>query len=195
MAKSSTSDIIKLKNVRLSFPHLWKPKAFEEGQTPKYQATFLLDPSNKEHAALISQVKEAAKALTTKHWGEKPAGLKLCFGLADNDEKKAKYNGYPGMWYIAASNEDRPQVYNRRLAPVAETDKQAPYAGCYVNTNITLWTQDNKFAKAIRCNLRIVQFVDDGESFGGAPVVRAEEELELLEDKPAAGVTEVDDFE
>jgi hypothetical protein len=53
MAKAPTSDIIKLKNVRLSFARLWKPKAFQEGQDPRFEATFLLDPSNAEHAATI----------------------------------------------------------------------------------------------------------------------------------------------
>ncbi len=198
VAKSKTSDIIKLKNVRLSFPRLFKAKAFQEGQEPRYEATFLLDPSKPEHATAIAQIKEEAKKLVAAMWGEKPAGLKLCFGLADNDEVKKKYDGYQGMFYITSANTERPGVYGRQKQPLAEGDREAPYAGCYVNTNITLWTQDNKFGKGVRCNLRIVQFSKDGDAFSGAAPARADEELEALEDTaPAgkAGVTEDDGFD
>ena len=34
---------IMLKSVRLSFPQIWTPKAYLEGQTPKFSANFLLD--------------------------------------------------------------------------------------------------------------------------------------------------------
>ena len=34
---------ITLKNVRLSFPQIWTPKAYMEGQTAKYSANLLLD--------------------------------------------------------------------------------------------------------------------------------------------------------
>ena len=195
MAKSKTSEVIKLKNARGSFLRLFKPKAFQEGQTPRYEATFLLDPTNADHAAAIAQLKTEAKKLIAAQWGEKPAGLKLCFGDADKDETKAKYDGYKGMFYITTANTERPGVYGRQRQPIAEGDREAPYSGCYVNTNITLWTQDNKFGKAIRANLRIVQFSKDGEAFSGAAPARAEDELEALEDKTPAGVTTSDGFD
>lgn len=195
MAKSKTSEVVKLKNVRGSFLRLFKPKAFQEGQTPRYEATFLLDPTNAEHAAAIAQLRAEAKKLIAAAWGEKPAGLKLCFGDADKDETKSKYDGYKGMFYVTTANTERPGVYGRQRQPVAEGDREAPYSGCYVNTNITLWTQDNKFGKAIRANLRIVQFAKDGEAFSGAAPARAEDELEALEDKTPAGVAASDGFD
>src|SRR6478609_3068103 len=85
MAKALTSEVIKLKNVRGSFLRLWVPKAFQEGQTARYEGTFLLDPSNAEHAAMIATIKAEAVKLIKAKWGEKPAGLKLCFGLANDD--------------------------------------------------------------------------------------------------------------
>lgn len=194
MAKSKTSEIIKIKNARGSFLRLFKPKAFQEGQTPRFEGTFLLDPTNAEHAATIAQIKAEAKKLIAAQWGEKPAGLKLCFGDADKDETKAKYDGYKGMFYVTTANTERPGVYGRKRQPIAEGDPEAPYSGCYVNTNITLWTQDNKFGKAIRANLRIVQFAKHGQAFSGAAPARADEELEALEDSPA-GVTTTDAFD
>jgi len=52
------------------------------------------------------------------------------------------------------------------------------YAGCYVHTNITLWTYDHPTGgKGVSANLRIVQFFRDGEPFGNAPA-KADEELD-----------------
>lgn len=198
--KSLTSEIIKVKRARLSFPRLWVPKAFQEGQTPRYEATFLLDPSNEAQAAIISEIRNAAQKLVAAKWGEKPAGLKLCYGLADNDEVKKKYDGYAGMFYLVTANTTKPSVVGRtkeadgKFRELKDNEKGAPYAGCYVNTNVSLWTQDNKFGKGIRCNLRVVQFVEDGKAFSGAAPVNPDDEIEALEDskKGAAAVASKD---
>ena len=49
---------IMLRNVRLSYEHVFTPSAFDEGQTPKYSATFIIP---KEHADL-DRVKAAFHA-------------------------------------------------------------------------------------------------------------------------------------
>lgn len=165
-----TSEIIKLKNVRLSFPVLFKPRAFSKDQDPKFQATFLLDPSDKDHARAIKEIKKQAKAVLTEKFGEVPDKdeLKLCYGLADKHPKKKKYDGYEGMFYIQTSNSTQPNLIDRRKNEVIEQDGVL-YAGCYVNTNITLWPQDHPVGgKGVNANLRIVQFFKDGEAFGNA---------------------------
>ena len=183
MAKSPTSDVIALKNVRLSFARLFKPKAFQEGQDPRYEATFLLDPSNADHAATISTIRAQAKKMI-EDGGYDAEDFKLCFGKGD----KKKYDGYKGMIYVSTNNRTRPTVVTRNRTPVQEGEPEAPYSGCYVNGSITLWLQDNKFGKRINANLRAVQFVKDGPAFGVQPV-DPEEEFEALGDSPAAATT------
>jgi hypothetical protein len=185
MAKvNTTSEVIKLKSVRLSFPRLWVPKAFQEGQPPRFEATFLLDPSNAAHAALIKRVNSEAMRIAKLKWPNGiPKGVKPCYGLADKDPVKSEYDGYAGMWYIASNNKTRPTVVGRRREPLVEKDGK-PYAGCYVNGSITLWAQDNSFGKRINANFRAVQFDRDGEAFGVKPV-DAEDEFDELEDGEA----------
>lgn len=182
---SITSEVIKLKNVRLSFAHLFKPKSFQEGQDPKYQATFLLDPTDKDHARAIKQIKAQAKAVLIEKFGEMPekGDYKLCFGLADKHPKKKKYDGYEGMFYIATSNTLAPNCIDRRKNEVIEQDGVL-YAGCFVNTNITLWPQDHPVGgKGVNANLRIVQFYADGDAFGTAKAsVDEMDEVELDDD-------------
>lgn len=189
MAKSNiTGDIIKLQNVRLSFPQIWRPKAFEKDREAQFQATFLLDPSDSEHAASIKEIKRSAKKVLIEAFGEIPQGFKRCFGLADKHPNKKKYDGYAGMFYISTGNANRPTLVDRKRRDLEESDGVL-YAGCYVHTNITLWTYDHpKGGKGLAANLRIVQFVEDGEAFGNAPA-KADEELEDVE----AGDDNIDD--
>jgi|10_taG_2_1085330.scaffolds.fasta_scaffold95465_2 hypothetical protein len=187
-----TSEIIELKEVRLSFPRLFRAKAFREGQDARFEATFLLDPSNKRHAKMIKEIKATAKALIKEKWPSgKPDNLEYCYGDADKENKK--YDGYQGMFYIVTAQPEkngRPTVCDQNRKPLVEEDGK-PYAGCFVNTNITLWTQDNPFGKRIGCNLRIVQFDHDGEAFGVKPA-DAEEEMDIVKDDDA-GIDDEDD--
>lgn len=176
---SPTSKPIALKNVRLSFPRLWEPKSFEEGQKPRYEATFLLDPSDKAHLELIDKrlpavFRELAEeAYTSKKDVENFMKVfKSSQGYADEEGKV--YDGYEGMYFIASHNTQPPAIIDRDKSPLgAESGK--PYAGCYVNASISFWLQDNKYGKRINTNLRGVQFLRDGEAFGaGIPDVDGE---------------------
>ena len=194
-----TSEVIKLENVRLSFPRVFTPEAFQEGQDKKFQATFLLDKSDASHAAKIKEIKQAAKKLMVEAYGSdfKPAGLKgVCFGDGDNqtNAEGEVLDGYEGAFFVRSSNTTRPAVANRRGEPVAEGDPQTPYAGAFVNGTVTLWAQDNKFGKRINCNLRGVQFVKDGEAFGQAPV-SVESEFDALDDNTPADSGGGDDWD
>lgn len=190
MAKKQTftSPIIKLKDWRASFLQLASPKSFQPGQTARYEGSFLADPTRTDHKAQILQLVEAAKELCRlKEWEYPKPGeehlsdVQLCFGRADKHPKKKKYDGYAGMFYIVMANETPPTVCGRNLEPLDPKKKPYPYSGCRSNTNPTLWTQDNEFGKAIRANLRIVQFVNDDTPFGnGGAGPAPEDEFEPL---------------
>lgn len=196
-----TSKTIKIKNARLSFARLFEPKAFTEGQKPRYEATFLLDPSDKAHQAIIDEIIATANDLVEQEWdGSAPKALACCFQYADGEtvielgsEQKAKwrgqpkeYDGYDGMFFLSSNNQTRPTVVDQKLVPLVAEDAK-PYSGCYVNGSITLWTQDNQYGKRINANLRAVQFVKDGEAFG-VKQAAAEEEFDVIE------VDDADDF-
>jgi hypothetical protein len=191
MSKSPTSEVKhKLTDVRLSFPRLFTPEAFEEGGTKTFQATFLLDPSNEEHKRVLKNIQKDALRLAKEAFGADFTLKQLkgmCFGKGDDLPKV--YDGYEGMYYVRTANTVRPAVANRRGEPVAEGDPQEPYAGCFVNGTLSLWVQNNKWGKRINANLRGVQFVRDGEAFGQEPI-SAENEFEALDDNSPA-----DDFD
>lgn len=151
---------ITLKNVRLSFPSLFR-KAVFQGEETKYEATFLLDKV--EHAALIAEIEQdianhVSTTLKVKHLADD----KKC--LRDGD--LAEYAGYAGCMSLKAASKARPLVIDRKKAPITEDD-EIIYSGCYVNAIISLWVQNNDFGKRVNATLLAVQFVKDGEPLSG----------------------------
>jgi len=176
MAANTDPAKVKLRNVRLSFPHLFKPHAMEDGQEPKFSASFLLDPAT--HAPEIANIKQAVNAVAAKFWnGKIPGGVKVC--LRDGNEK-SDLDGYEGMMFVPAGNKRPPGVVDQDPRIQLNATDNKPYAGCYVNAVLRLWCQDNKFGKRVNASLELVQFVADGDPFG-APGLDAEAEFEPVD--------------
>jgi hypothetical protein len=147
-----------LKNVRLSFPSLFRKAVFDGNET-KFEATFLIDKAaggdkiKEINAAIAAMIKEDLK-------GAKLPPDKICLKDGDNID----YAGYTGTYSIKASSTKRPLVLDRDRSPLTEDDNKL-YAGCYVNASLELWAQNNNYGKRINCNLLGVQFFKDGEPF------------------------------
>ena len=169
-------------NVRLSFPNQFKATAFAPGQDEKYSATFILEPDDPQIEAIKAEITQIA----TDKWPKgMPANLKLC--LRKNEEKEMD-GFHPGGMFFNASNLSRPTVINADRSPLTEQDGK-PYAGCYVNVMVDFWAQDNQYGKRINASLAGVQFVRDGDAFGGGRPAAASDfpELEPVADTGAFG--------
>jgi hypothetical protein len=149
---------IKLSNVRLSFPSLFR-KAVFSGEETKYEGTFHIDKATQ--ADKIAEIDAAIKAMVKDGLkGAKLPADKIC--LRDGDD--VEYAGYAGHMSIKASSSKRPMVLDRDRSPLTEDDNRL-YAGSYVNAIIELWVQNNQWGKRINANLLGVQFYKDGEPF------------------------------
>ena len=148
-----------LKNVRLSFPSLFKHEIYAGEDTGKFAATFLIPKSDTKTVATIEQA--CKQALIEKYGeGKTPKGFKM--PLVDGDDKD--YNGYLDHVCIKASTKKRPTLVNRDKTPIAEEDNIL-YGGCYVNASIDIWVMDNSYGKKVLASLNAIQFVKDGEPF------------------------------
>ena len=149
-----------LKNVRLSFPSLFKTEQYAGEDTEKYAATFLIPKSDTKTVASIEQA--CKQALVEKYGeGKVPKGFKM--PLVDGDDKE--YQGYSDHVCIKANTKKRPTLVNRDKTPIVEEDGIL-YGGCYVNASIDVWVMDNSYGKKVLASLNAIQFVKDGESFG-----------------------------
>lgn len=174
---------VTLNNVRLAFPDLWEPRAFNGEGEAKFGASFLFAP---DHPA-VKQINDAIDAVGKGKWAAKaPAVLKglrsqgnVC--LHDGDAK-ADLAGYPGNYYLSARSTSRPLVIDRDKTPLTSADGK-PYGGCYVNAIVEIWAQDNGFGKRINASLKGVQFVRDGEAFAGGVPASANDFEEVPEEE------------
>lgn len=191
MAKSITSEKIHLTRVRLSFPELERAKGFKNQDgtesEPAFSGAFLLDLSSKVHIPQIAKIKSEAGRIAKEFFTDgvpkgfsNPGCKELCFGKGDDLDKV--YDGYEGMFFFKGKSYSRVPVVGRRKQVVAPGDKEWPYAGCYVNAVVSLWTQNSHGRKAINGNLIAIQFVEDGEAFGGGRIADPDEEFQALED-------------
>lgn len=168
--------VIKLTNVRLSYPNLFVAKVMEEGKEPEFSASFLLD--KKQHAGLIAEIEKLTDRVALDAFKKKVKLNRV--PLRDGNEKDGKDGYGDEVMFINAKNKKRPVVVDRDLTPLTSDDSK-PYAGCYVNANVRLFAYDHKTGgKGVSASLRSIQFVKDGESFGAGPV-NAEDEFEKME--------------
>lgn len=154
--------------VRLSYVNIFKPRAQEEGQDPKYSVCVLIPKSDKETLAKIKDAIEAAKAKNAEQWGGKiPAGLKLPLRDGDTDRDSPEYKGH---WFINANSKQKPAVVGTerdiegKLIPLGEGDV---YSGCYARVSLNFFGYSAKGNKGVGAGLQNVQKVADGEALSG----------------------------
>lgn len=181
MGKSVTSETITLGTadhpVRVAFLRCWTPKPFDNGGDPRFECSFLLDPSDPVHAENIKTLKAKGIEVATAVYGEDLEGLATC--LTKGDRKN--YDGYKGMMVLATHQKDRPTIVNRARVPVREGEKEAPYSGCYCIGKVSMWAIKNQYPNRVSANFKGLQFVKEGHAFGGAAPLNADEEFETLE--------------
>jgi len=170
-----------LKNVRLSFPHLYHPKASVEDGTPKYRSTFLLDPDSAQGKANIKLIEAEIDRVKLAEWGDKALKIKLkedrmAFVEGDtcvSQESGDVYVGYEGMMALKTANGKRPQVVDGSREAITEEESEGKiYAGCYVNAVVSIYAISDikKGGNGIFATVEAVQFSKHGTAFGAAAV-------------------------
>lgn len=188
MTDVKVDTVFMLKHVRLSFADLFTAVQYEGKGPFSYRATFLLEPGSVNDKTVQAAIQKAANA----KWDKKaPEILKTIVGQSQkycyiSGDQKA-YDGYAGKMALTSSRPQesgKPAVKDKNPEVDLTAEDGRIYSGCYVNMKGQVWCQDNKFGKAVRCSLIAVQFVADGESFGGAPPANADG-FESVEDESA----------
>ena len=189
---------VKLKNVRLSFASkLWTPSAFQDGDNNRYGCNFIVEKGSENDKA----IRAAINTVATEAWGAKAnAQLKALapdvgkFFYQNGDLKE--YEGYEGMWYVSANRAEKdgpPAVVGRKGSADVVTEADGIiYSGCHVNAVIEVWCQSKKYT-GIRATLNGVQFVKDGESFGGTSRASADD-FDALDETTDDDFGDADEF-
>ncbi len=169
--------IIRLDNVRISFPHLFETSTFAGQDTGKYEATFLIPKGDPQ----LAKIDAAAKEVAIAKFGEKKA-LALLEQIKKTDDRYLLRDGdlqrdeYAGYMTIKAKSAIPPRVmgHNPKIELTKETFRNLIYSGCFVNGSIEIFAYDN-MKSGVSASLRGVQFVKDGDAFAGGAPAKPEE--------------------
>lgn len=150
--------------VRFSYANVFEPTAIEEGQTPKYNISILIDKSDKKTIDKINAAIEEVKEEGKKKWGGTiPKKLKL--PLRDGDEEREEDEAYQGHFFINANSTKKPGIVDADLNPIM--DKDEFYSGCYGRASINFYPFDAAGNKGIAVGLNNLQKLEDGERLAG----------------------------
>lgn len=168
---------VKIKNARFAFLELFEAKEYQVGDgKPRYSATLLIEKGSPDDKAIRTAIATVGK----EAWADKAEKVlksfegnsqKYCY--LDGDSKD--YDGFAGMMYVAAhrrAKDGPPGVYSNTAGPdgkpaalAAESGK--PYGGSYGAATIDIYAQ-TEGNPGIRAALIAVQFLKDGDAFGGS---------------------------
>ncbi len=163
--------------VRFSYAHVFEPHALEEGQTPKYGVSILIDKKDKKTLKKIKDAIEAAKEEGKAKFGGKiPKNLKT--PLRDGDEEREDSPEYEGKMFINANSNRKPGVVYKNLEDIIDRDEF--YSGCYGRASINFYAFNTAGNKGIACGLNNLQKLEDGERLSGGPT--AEEDFGDFDD-------------
>lgn len=170
----------KLQNVRLAFPVLWTPSNVNGEGPLKFSANLIIEPGSPAAKAAQAGIDIAA----TAKWGAKGPTIakslardkkSLRLGNEHLDKSGDVRTGFEDMIYVVAKSKVRPTVIDQNRAALTE-ESGKPYAGCYVNAHVEFYAMDKPGqGKGIFATLTGVQFVRDGDAFGGGKAADPDE--------------------
>lgn len=182
MSEKKNPAMIVLAPHTLSYVHIKEPKAFEEGKTPMYSVTFLIDkdhPDVKKIRDTIKAVYAANKESIFK--GAPLTSPKMWDPLRDGDEyleDNPTNLEYAGKYFIKASSKSQPQAYDADKNEIFDLDQI--YSGSICRGVIVCYPYNN-VSKGHGFYINSVMKIDDGERLGGhtvSPDVYDEEDYE-----------------
>ena len=177
-----------LKDVRLSYPNLFKKVAFNDDKDPTYSAMFVFDADGETH----KQVDSTLKGLLKEEFGDEAQSIWKALVRKDRQvlhngeamEGKAGFS--PEVSYFSAYNSTRPLVIDRKKNPLTEDDGVI-YPGCYGNARVQFYTWKNGNGKGVGAELKGFQFTRDGERLGGATPATTDDFPDLDDEEEAGG--------
>lgn len=200
-----------IRGARLSFPHIYSPQERENDDGTKrenYNCSLMIPKDMDGIDKLLAQLKRAGQEAQKKAWGDDESNWPKIPDhrqfLKDGDNPDhSEREEYEGHYFINASSPTSrpPQVITNRKdsenqwIEAREGQKNAPYAGCYVNAVIEVWGQKKDPKKNIpnrlNATIEIVQFLRDGEPFAASRV----DANDILSEDDVGEEGEIGDYE
>lgn len=157
--------------VRLSYVHIFKPEAVEEGGDKKYSVSIIIPKSD---TASLEKVKAAIKAAAQA--GKAKIGstpqAKIRIPLRDGDLERPDDDAYANAYFINANSTRKPGIVKKvkidgesRLVEI--TNEEEVYSGCYAYVSLNFFVYAQRGNVGIGAGLNNVLKARDGSYLGG----------------------------
>lgn len=179
---------------RLSYPHLFKPKAFKN-QEPKFSISMLFNKDDD-----LSQLKIAAENAAIEKWGadkkqwpskktkSQKTGLIVNKCLVkmpfkDGEVEHPDKPEYENTIFLNASTKKQPTIFDQGKNPI--TDATGIKAGDYARASLIAFAYEGEGSFGVSFALIGVQKVKTGEALGGGNAANDFDEIEYDEEDDA----------
>jgi hypothetical protein len=173
-----TNGMIKIENVRFSYPHLDKPYSGKnpdgsQAGKPKFGIVGMLP--KKTHAAAKELIVEAMNELLAANKDGKGVTPTVSSDkkFIRNGDDHEKADTYAGHWIVSAREERQPSVRDKQANLVTEPAaiNKLIYGGAWGHIMIRPWYQDGQkvgagYGRRVNAGLVGVQFIRDDKPFG-----------------------------
>lgn len=181
-----------LKNVRVAYPHLFEPYAYQNGPNKKYEITLMIPKSDTK---TMEDIKKGLAAAKAKKW---PASAVKDIQSPVKDGDEMSTDAFKDHWIIRAKatprdgGAGRPGVVLPNLQPAGPDDI---VSGDFCNVDINPYAYDQSGNKGLSFGLNNVQLAMKGDRIGSGKA-RPESVFEAMEmaGSPSTGETSDDDF-
>ena len=184
-------------DARLSYPALDAPRpSIQDPNDKRYQATFLLEPTN----PCVAKLKEAIKQVAVQAFGPERAGAVLRdikrIPLRPGESKEVVPEGYEGMLFLGAKSRTKPELRDANPSikitdPEMIRERFAP--GYRVNGYVDLFAFEKKsdggavLNYGITASLVSVQFKAYADTFSARASTKDEDYPDCSADAAASG--------
>ena len=202
MTTSTQADpsAITLRSVRLSYPHLFVPRAYQGpgAQTvqsaPKYQVNLLIPKTDKESLLQLQSAYKAAvtKVAATKFGGKVPPDLKKPWYDGDRLTPTGKEPGEEckGCLVLSAKSSTKPAVFFKNTKTEASPEDAWAGQEAHVSIKLAVYTG---LSVGVTAYLNAVLLLGRGERIDGR--TNPEEAFAGLEEEFTAGVGNDDSYD
>ena len=158
---------------RISFPEVFKAKAFEEGQDPKFSCMMCFPKDTTDMSELKAEIKRVAQ----EKWGKKRPKK---FMQPIKDGADLDLDGMENFWTVRASSNRKPGIVDKNLNLITEEEAEEVYAGAWFRATINAFVFDRQTNKGVSFGLNNLQKIKDDESFVGS--VKPQDDFDEIED-------------
>ena len=161
----SNENRVILKNVRCNYPRVFAPETNQLSGKSEYSIVVMIPENDPQVAELKAKMQE----VWVNKFGPEKGPRKLKSAMDSKNTRFLHFDDENGFYKLNLKRKETdgaPMVLDRAKNKL-DASSGKPYGGCFINVSFDLWVYD-KQSTGTSATLLGVQFVDDGEPFGGS---------------------------